>query len=165
MSQPADTPGVPHPALDVVAHLIGTWEGEGSGDYPGIAPFRYRERIVFAATGKPFLRYDQRTWHPETDQPMHVETGYLRVVPGTDRVELVAAQPTGIVEVDEGQVTDGVVVLASTTVACTSTAKPVRSLHRRFWREQELLCYELAMGTDDVPETPHLAARLRRLDT
>lgn len=160
---PAPSPE-PHPALASVAHLIGVWEGEGAGEYPGIEPFRYRERIELAATPRPFLAYRQHTWHPESGQPMHVETGYLRVVPGSDRVELVVAQPTGLVEVDEGTVSDGVVTLASTTVAATATAKPVRSLHRRFWREGEELRYELAMGTDTVPESPHLTARLARVE-
>ena len=30
-----------HPALTAVTGLIGTWRGEGQGEYPTIEPFSY----------------------------------------------------------------------------------------------------------------------------
>ncbi len=154
-----------HPALAPLLEMVGTWEGEGSGDYPGISPFRYGERLVFAQVGRPFLTYAQRTWHPESGAPMHAESGYLRVVPETSplRVELVVAQPTGLVEVDEGELRDGVLDLVSTAVAATSTATPVDRVRRRLWIENDVLHVTLAMAAGGVSETDHLYSRLHRV--
>jgi hypothetical protein len=158
-----------HPALAPLADLIGTFEGDGRGDYPTIDPFRYRERVVFSEHGKPFLTYQQHTWHPDTAAPMHTEVGYLRVPgaaaddpTGTTRVELVVAQPTGIVEVDEGTLDDGVLTLATTTLGRTATAKDVRSVRRTLALHGDLLVYDLWMAYAHVPDTHHLHAELRR---
>jgi hypothetical protein len=169
--------------LAPVAALLGTFEGDGSGDYPTIEPFRYRERVTFRHTGKPFLAYEQRTWHPDTDAPMHAELGYLRVPgptaeavagagpvadgrgPGVPvAVEFVLVHPTGIVEVEEGTLVDGVLTLATTTVGRTATAKAVRSLRRTIRFEADRLAYDLWMAYADVPDTHHLHAELDRVD-
>jgi hypothetical protein len=164
-----------HEALARVAGLLGTWGGEGAGDYPTIDPFAYRETVRFSHVGKPFLAYAQRTWHPGTGAPMHAETGYLRL-PAPDRVasgsgryraELVLAHPTGIVEVEEGDLEvadDGVLTLtsATTTIGRSATAKDVRSLRRRFVLDGDELRYDVWMAHADTPDTHHLAAVLRR---
>jgi hypothetical protein len=161
----ADAPAL-HEVLTPLRGLIGTFAGEGAGEYPTIEPFTYREQVTFGHVGKPFLAYGQRTSHPVTGAPMHAETGYLRVVPGGG-VELVLAHPTGIVEVEEGhlEVADGSVVLdlATTTVAVTATAKDVRALRRRFTLDGDTLRYELSMAHADTPLTHHLAAVLHRV--
>ncbi len=158
-----------HAALAPLAGLLGTFEGDGEGDYPTISPFRYRERVVFGHAGKPFVTYQQHTWQPDTDAPMHTEVGYLRVPgpaadapAGTTRVELVIAQPTGIVEVQEGTLEDGVLTLATTTVGRTATAKDVWSVRRTFALRDDLLVYDLWMAYAHVPDTHHLHAELRR---
>ncbi|MFA9432603.1 FABP family protein [Egicoccus sp. AB-alg2] len=155
-----------HPALRPLAGLLGTWVGEGAGHYPTIDPFRYREQVTFGHVGKPFLVYGQRTTHPDTGQPMHAETGYLRAAGGQDgdaiALELVLAHPTGIVEVEEGHLRGRVAELRTTTVGLTATAKPVRSLRRRFVLADDELTYDLWMAHADTPETHHLRATLRR---
>jgi hypothetical protein len=158
-----------HPALAPLAGLVGTFEGDGAGDYPTIEPFRYKERIVVGHAGKPFLTYEQRTWHPDTGAPMHTEVGYLRVPgpadgdpPDTTRVEFVITQPTGIVEVEEGTVADGVLTLVTTTLGRTATAKDVRSVRRTFALRGDLLVYDLWMAYAHVPDSHHLHAELRR---
>src|ERR1700756_1420383 len=92
-----------YPALTPVAFLLGTWHGEGQGEYPTIKPFRYREEIRFTHNGKAFLIYGQRTEAIDGGQPMHAETGYLRVV-GDNRVEFVIAQPIGFAEISLGHI-------------------------------------------------------------
>ena len=82
------------PELEPLAFLIGTWAGEGKGDYPTIQPFGYGEEIMFRNLGKPFLVYDQRTWSLEDRRPLHSEMGYWRPKPG-GHLEVVLAESTG----------------------------------------------------------------------
>jgi hypothetical protein len=155
-----------HPALEPLAVLLGTWEGEGSGHYPTIEPFTYGERVTFGHTGKPFLTYQQVTWRADDGTPLHAETGYLRAVPGIAigalAVEWVLAHPTGIAEVEEGRLVDGVLELRATTVGRTATAKPVHSLRRQFVLGEDRLRYDLWMAHAETPETHHLQATLFR---
>lgn len=157
-----------HPDVRVLATLLGTWEGDGKGDYPTIEPFRYRERVTFGHVGKPFLAYQQRTWDPDHGAPMHAETGYLRAVVGSDGqgsgtgVELVLAHPTGIVEIEEGDLRDGRLQLISTAIGLSSTAKRVHTLRREFRIEGDVLVYDLWMAHAGTPETHHLHAELSR---
>ena len=151
-----------HDALAPLAGLLGVFEGEGRGDYPTIEAFAYRERVTFTHVGKPFLAYQQRTWHPEHGGPMHAEVGYLRL-PSPGLVELVLAHPTGITEVEQGTLADGVLRLATTDIGLSDTANRVRSLRREFVLEADALTYDVWMAYDAVPETHHLHARLRRV--
>ena len=174
-------PVVLHPQLGPIGDLLGTWEGPGAGSYPTIEPFRYHERVTFGHVGKPFLTYQQRTWDADNGAPLHAEVGYLRVVAGAVpvddadagddgptlaatplRLEFVLAHPTGIAEVEEGTLADGVLRLSTTTVGRTTTAKLVRSVRREFRLDEDELSYDLWMAHADTPETHHLHATLRR---
>lgn len=149
--------------------LAGTWQGSGTGEYPTIEPFAYNETVTFTAVpGKPLLAYAQRTAHPDTGQPMHAETGFVRLV-GPDTVEWVVAQPTGVTESHTGTVTtqaDGALVIdcATTAVTCTPTAKEVGAVRRRVVVGGGTLSYELWMQAVGQPLGIHLHARLQRTD-
>lgn len=153
-----------HPAVAILAPLLGTWTGRGSGDYPTIEDFDYLEEVTFGHVGKPFLSYTQRT-RTEDGAPMHAETGYLRV-PAAGRAELVLAQPSGITEIDEGTVaTDGdalIIELVSESVGRTSSAKEVLSVSRSIRVEADDLTYTLSMGAMGLPLQHHLTATLHR---
>jgi hypothetical protein len=158
-----------HAALGHVAALLGTWSGEGAGEYPTIDAFRYVESVTFAHVSKPFLAYSQRTRElgPEgvPGLPLHAERGYWRF-PAADRAELVLAHPSGIVEIDEGAVRlDGdelVIDVASTVIATTSTAKEVVAVERTFRLGGDVLTYTVRMAAVGRPMQHHLAATLRR---
>ena len=152
-----------NPALTPVAFLLGTWRGEGEGQYPSIKPFRYREEIRFTHNGKAFLIYTQRTEAIDTGQPLHGEAGYLRLV-GEGRVEFVIAQPIGFAEISLGQFNGRRIDVECTTVARTPTAKPVTSISRSLWLDGETLRYELKMGMEGVPLARHLRASFHRQD-
>lgn len=153
-------PPEPHADLGRLRSLLGSWSGEGEGDYPTIDPFRYRETVTFGHAGKPFLVYQQRTAHPDSGAPMHTETGYLRPVEGG--VELVLAQPTGLAEIHVGGWDGDALDLRTREVARTPTAKEVRAVRRRITVDGDTLTYDLWMAHAATPETHHLHAVLHR---
>ena len=151
-----------HVDIEALGGLLGTWTGRGHGEYPTIAAFDYDETVTFAHVGKPFLSYAQRTSAVEGGRPLHAEAGYLRC-PEAGRVELVVAQPTGMVEVDEGTF-DGITLrLTSSAVVRTRSAVEVTAVVREVTVDGDVLRYELAMAAVGQPLTHHLAATLRRV--
>jgi hypothetical protein len=155
-----------HPDVAPLACLLGTWSGTGSGEYPTISPFEYREEITFAHVGKPFLAYRQSTVRLDTGLPAHAEVGYFRGV-GAGRIELVLAHPTGIMELSEGTVdptTDGLALrLVSTQIPRTPTAKEVTAVTREITVAADALRYDISMSAVGHPLTHHLTARLHRV--
>ena len=155
-----------HPDIAVLAPLLGTWEGSGSGEYPTIDDFVFLESVTFTHVGKPFVAYTQRTRHPETGVPMHAESGYLRVpAPGT--IEIVMAQPTGLAEIYEGAVVGGdvplVIDVRSTSIGSTSSAKEVTATERTIAVTGDELHYTFRMAAVGQPVQHHLSATLRRI--
>jgi hypothetical protein len=153
-----------HEDLSALGGLVGTWSGTGSGGYPTIDDFAYLEELTFSHVGKPFLAMNQRTRHPETGAPMHAETGYLRM-PTPDTIELVVAQPTGLVEIGTGRVVlegSRTMLRVHTVVTATPTAKEVRAVERTITWDGDHLGYELAMAAVGHPMTHHLSADLQR---
>ena len=138
-----------HPLCVPLVPLLGTWRGSGEGSYPTIDDFAYTEELVFGHVGKPFLAMTQRTRHSTTGDPLHAEAGYLRALP-EGGLELVLAQPSGVVEVHVGSVTattDGLVVeLESAQVGLTPTAKSVTAVRRRLTVAGPTLVSELWMA-------------------
>jgi len=166
------TPPAPplHADLEPLAFLLGTWKGQGAGEYPTIDPFTYNEEVTFSHVGKPFLAYSQRTRHRETGEPLHAEVGYLRAVNELDELrvgyELALVQPTGIIETHH-------VTLAGTTfstrVAVTSftplagpAAKSVTNVVRRVTVADNQMSYRVWMAASGEPLTDHLEASLTR---
>ncbi|HLS25167.1 MAG TPA: FABP family protein [Beutenbergiaceae bacterium] len=152
-----------HPALAPVAALIGTWRGDGRGEYPTITPFRYTEELIFTDVDKPFLHYIQRTWSP-TGEPMHTETGYLRVTAEQD-VEFILAQPTGQTELAEGSLTirpAGLRIQTRARVLNAASAKRVEETIRSLDLIDEELETTFAMAAVGVPMTHHLRSVLHR---
>jgi THAP4-like, heme-binding beta-barrel domain len=153
-----------HPDVAPLAFLLGSWIGEGAGHYPTIEDFTYGEEIRVSHVGKPFLAYTQRTWSLDDGRPLHAESGYWRLVGGT-RVELVIAHPTGVVEVEEGELSGTSVSLATTATATTGSAKDVERLTRDVRVRHDELAYDLQMAAVGQPLQPHLRARLTRTGT
>jgi hypothetical protein len=152
-----------HPEIEPIAFLLGTWRGEGKGEYPTIEAFAYGEEIRFWHVGKPFLAYTQRTWAADDGRPLHAETGYWRPKP-EGRIEIVLAHATGVTEIQEGAVTGQTVEVASTHIGLASSAKEVTLLERTFRVEGDLLTYGLRMAAVGVPLIHHISAELRRVE-
>jgi hypothetical protein len=150
-----------HPDIANLAFLLGTWTGEGEGEWPRGEPFRYGEEMVFEHAGEPYLLYSQRSWSPDDDGPIHFERGFLRPG-GPGRVELVLAHPLGIAEIAEGTLEGQVVEVATSAVSLTTTASPVTELRRRIEVSDGVLSYELHMAMRDIALTSHVRSRLTR---
>ncbi len=163
------------PLHDDVAHLaflLGVWRGHGAGSYPTIESFEYLEEVTIGHVGKPFLSYAQKTRDAGTNLPLHAETGFIRPV-GTDGLEFILTQPSGIVEMHEGvlagSVVDGVasysIALATTSVQVTATARPVDHVTRSLTIEGPSMSYDLDMAAVGQPLQHHLKASLQRDDS
>ena len=149
------------PTLEPLAFLIGSWRGEGEGEYPGFDRFRYTEELSFEHVGDPFLLVTQASWTPD-GAPLHFERGTLRPV-GEGRVDLTLAHPIGVAEVSEGTIDGTNMILRSTAVVRTATGSPVTEIERRYQMEGGRLSYELDMAMEGVARTFHVRATLARV--
>jgi len=163
------TKGIPltgpaiHSDIAHLSWLLGTWAGKGEGEYPTIESFAYNEEITIGHVGKPFFAYTQKTKHAETGLPLHAEAGYFRPV-GLGGIELVVAQPSGIVESHEGTVDGTSLVLTTASVLTTATAKDVTEVVRKITvdPEADTLSYTIDMAAVGQPLQHHLRATLHR---
>ncbi len=153
-----------HEDLASLAFLLGTWEGEGAGEYPTIDPFRYAERIEVAHVGDTYLTYLQRSWSPEDGSAIHLERGFIR--PGADgEAELTLAHPLGLAEVAHGTPDGDAITFATDPggVGRTRTGLDVTGVIRRYRVSGDVLSYEVDMATERTGMTLHLRGELRRL--
>jgi THAP4-like, heme-binding beta-barrel domain len=150
-----------HEDLEPLAFLLGTWRGEGRGEYATIESFDYREEVRFWHADKPVLGYSLRSWGTPSEAAMHSESGFWR--PGAGgTLEVALAHPLGVAEIAEGTVSDTSIRLSSALVARTTTGAPVTAVERRYDLVEDVLEYELLMATDEVELSLHLRGRLRR---
>ncbi|HMK12240.1 MAG TPA: FABP family protein [Acidimicrobiales bacterium] len=149
-----------HPMIEPLAFLLGTWSGEGVGEYPTIETFPYLETVTFDHVGKPYFSYVQRTTRPD-GTPTHGEVGFWRL-PAPNDVELVMVHPFGATEMAVGSLSGSTIDLHSESVVSTPTAKIVSAIERTISVDGDVLRYTVRMAAVGQPMTHHLAAELRR---
>lgn len=142
--------------------LLGRWVGEGSGEYPTIEPFTYRETLVIdAVPGKPLARWSSTTADAVSGEPRHSESGFVRTAGGA--CELMLAHSFGITELALASPgTPGAFRFESMSVVCSPTAKAVSEVVRAISVRDGVLEYELSMAAVGLELTHHLSARLER---
>ena len=168
----ADTPDLRvgpeiNEALLAVLPLVGSWAGHGTGLTPGDGTeFQYAQRASFVHDGRPFLSYTSHSWLLAPDgtvlRPAFRESGFLRVAPGPDDLELVLATAAGIVEVFSGLAGDQRWELATGAVGRTPTAKETSGERRLYALIEGALVYAQELAIEPGDFRPHLQARLAR---
>ncbi|XP_034941393.1 THAP domain-containing protein 4-like [Chelonus insularis] len=152
-----------HNALKSLAWLEGTWRTEipGEGKFPTISPFKYHEEIKFSSIGQPMLNYEAQSWHSEKKNPMHREVGFLKVVPGTNKVVFILSHNFGLTTIEEGVIDNNSIILNSTSITRVSGSKDpaVVKVKREFKKNDNSLEQIVCMATSATPElTEHLHA-------
>lgn len=157
-------------ALLGVLPLLGEWHGEGvmNGAVAGsAADVRFGQWIRFSHDGRGFLAYESRTWLLTDDGaivgPGARESGFLRPR-GKDDVELLVADPDGLVEIYVGQArTTTSWELTSDVLARTPDAPEVTRAVRLYGVVEGALMYAIDRAGPDAPLRPTMSARLERL--
>jgi hypothetical protein len=164
---PFEIPGNIHPQCARLAWLVGTWAGNGHGEYPGIESFQFGQEVIFQQDGRPFLHYMSRAWIIDGDGK-HVreaaqETGFLRPQPdGT--LEMLLAHNLGFVEIWHGEIhaEQPRFEVVTDTVARTSTAKEYVGGKRLYGLVDGDLLYAYDMAATGHELQPHTHAQLVR---
>ena len=162
---PFELPDNLHPHCAPVAWLLGTWHGNGHGDYPTIEKFQYGQELIFTHDGRPFFHYLARAWivdeAGEFVRNAGMEAGFLSC-PEAGKVELILSHASGITENCYDAAADGKVELHTAGVAYTEPAKEVTGGSRMYGNVDGDLLYAYDMEAVGQELQPHLWARLKR---
>ncbi len=158
-------------AWAALSTLVGTWEGDGTVEYPTMEPAAYHEVLEIRQGAAPgtdsvgFLHYLQQTSLHQDGRVVasHTETGFIEL--GEDEtLHVMNAQGTDRIESLHGEISNAGdrVSIELTSVAIAGDDRVTRT-----WRSLEVngdeLAYTMGMATTQVPQgAPHLAAKLSR---
>ncbi|MFT4009917.1 MAG: FABP family protein [Nocardioidaceae bacterium] len=162
---PFELPDNLHPDCAKVAWLLGTWRGNGHGDYPTIDAFEFGQECIFTHDGRPFFHYLSRSWIVDAGgdkvRDAAIETGFLR--PRADGTfELLLSHNTGITEIYLGDVQGAKLEMTTDAVVRTATAKEYVAGHRMYGLVEGDLLWAFDMAAMGHELQPHLWARLVR---
>ena len=154
-----------HPDCAPIAWLLGTWRGNGHGDYPTIEKFEFGQECIFTHDGRPFFHYMSRAWIVDDEgnkvRDAAIETGFFRCKAGGE-LEVVLAHNTGFAEVWYGQTGDAKVEITTDAVARTESAKEYNAGHRLYGLVEGELLWAYDMASMGETLQPHLWGRLLR---
>jgi hypothetical protein len=155
-----------HPDCGPIAWMLGTWRGNGHGDYPTIDPFQFGQELIFQQDGRPFFHYLARAWIVDAEgnkvREAAQETGFVRARP-EGKVEVLLAHMTGFVEIWHGEAENGKLEIVTDAVARTESAKEYVGGKRLYGNVDGDLLYAYDMAAMGQQLQPHLWARLQRV--
>lgn len=164
---PFEIPENIHPNCARLAWILGTWAGNGHGEYEGIDGFQFGQEILFQQDGRPFIHLMSRSWIIDEDGK-HVreaaqETGFIRPQPD-GILEVVMAHNLGFVEVWHGEIHPDQprFEIITDAVARTATAKEYTAGRRLYGYVEGDLLYAYDMAAVGKELQPHTHARLTR---
>ena len=151
-------------SISEFSSLLGVWVGNGSGVFPTIKSFEFRDEIRFSRRGsEELIHYEQITFLKD-DTPSHWESGFLKFN-SNGFLEISNAQDSGRVEILEEnsfRKTDRGFRIELKSKALQNDPR-LRETIRIFELVDNTLSYSIAMATQVVTEsTPHIRAELRR---
>ncbi|XP_058813922.1 peroxynitrite isomerase THAP4-like [Topomyia yanbarensis] len=156
-----------HEALKPIQWLIGSWESvSAKGHFPTIEQFTYNEVLKFESIGQPLLNYEARSWNPKSGAPMHLETGFLRIRPGTTQLAFMVSHNFGLTVLEEGLAHENGLELESKNINRMSFAKDpaVKALKKVFkLHENGTLEIRTDMETENTALTNHLTAIYKKV--
>jgi hypothetical protein len=155
-----------HEELLSVLPLLGEWHGEGQAAGAG-GDHRFGQWIRFSHDGRGFLAYESRTWRLTDDGsivgPDVRESGFGRPRGGDD-VELLVANPAGLVELYVGTArTTTSWELTTDVLARTPDAPAATRAVRLYGIVDGALMYAIDRADGDEPLRPTMSARLERI--
>jgi hypothetical protein len=155
-----------HDALLAVLPLVGIWTGRGTGIAPDGAEFAFGQRLSFVHDGRPFLAYESRAWIENPDgsvlRQAWRESGFWRVTPGLDDLEVVLASNTGEALMYTGTAGDQRWEIATASAVAAPTAKQIDAERRLYAIADGDLVYASELAPGGRPPAAHLNARLTR---
>jgi len=155
-----------HDMIKPLSWLLGKWRSEtGKGYYPTIKSFEYGEEAEFFQVGQPNVQFSLLSWSAVTKKPLHRETGFIRIQPGTNKIALICAHNFGVSEIQEGEVKDTTLTVETTGINRMSFAKDpaVIKVSRTFQLKGEELEQVLSMETTNTPMTEHLRITYKKV--
>ena len=164
---PFEIPQNLHPDCAPVAWLLGTWAGNGHGDYPTIDGFAFGQEMIFTHDGRPFFHYMSRAWivdeNGEKLRDSAIETGFLRPKAGGS-LEWLLTHNTGFAEVYVGELhpEQPRFEVVTDAVARTATAKEYSGGKRLYGYVDGSLLYAYDMAAEGHELQPHTHAQLVR---
>jgi hypothetical protein len=162
---PFELPENLHPDCAPIAWLLGTWRGNGHGDYPTIDAFQFGQEVIFTHDGRPFFHYMSRSWVVDEQgnklRDGAIETGFFRCK-ADGSLEVVMTHHTGFVEIWYGEAEGAKVEITTDAVARTQTAKEYTGGHRLYGLVEGDLLWAFDMQAMGEKLQPHLWGRLVR---
>ena len=153
-------------ALLSVLPLLGEWHGEGQA-VGAVGDHRFGQWMRFSHDGRGFLAYESRSWRLTDDGEIvgaaTRESGFWRPR-GQDDVELLVANPDGLIELYVGQArTTTSWELTTDVLARTPDAPAVTRAVRLYGIVDGALMYAIDRAAADEPLRPTMSARLERI--
>jgi hypothetical protein len=164
---PFEIPENIHPLCARLAWILGTWAGNGHGEYDGIDDFEFGQELLFQQDGRPFIHFMSRSWIVDSEGN-HVreaaqETGFIR--PQEDGIlEVVMTHNTGFVEIWHGALDPDAprFEIVTDAVARTGSAKEYTGGKRLYGYVNGDLLYAFDMAAMGKSLQPHTHAQLVR---
>ncbi len=154
------------PELAPLAWLIGDWAGAGVVGYPTIESANFGQEISCHHDGRPFLRWESRTWLLDDDgnrvRPLATELGFWRPLPDGE-VEFLLTHPTGILEMYYGKTSPAKIELRTDSVLRSPAAKEYSAGSRMYGYVNSNLMWAMDMAAMGQALQSHVSAELKRV--